>query len=265
MIYWNVSAAQHVGGRRIQEDSVAVFLTADRSTTLGVVADGLGGHGSGEVASRIVIDVARDFWGRLPGRHENGSSLLDELIEVANQRILEQQIECGNEARTTVCCALVRDGEVNVTSIGDSRAYLLRRGREFRRLTRDHSVTEMLLATGEINEEAMRGHPDSSRLTQSLGSSSPLAPFRVATRRAHPGDVILLCSDGLWQVIADLELASALKRFDACTTEHMVQMAATRGGTDGDNVSAVVLKSNGTWFGDLLLGLASKFASGSTQ
>ncbi|WHO82575.1 PP2C family protein-serine/threonine phosphatase [Rhizobium leguminosarum] len=244
MFCWNVSSAQDIGGRRIQEDGAVVFLSADRTTALGVVADGLGGHGGGDIASGIVIDAARELWKVLPDRKEDGSALLDELISTANERILDQHARCRNEARTTFCGTLIRDGEVDITSVGDSRAYRLGADNPIERLTRDHSVTEMLLATGEITEDAMRTHPDASRLTQSLGSDNRLTPFRIRRQKAKPGDMLLLCSDGLWQSFPRPDLGLALKRLTVLGVKELVEEARAIAGDGSDNVSAVVLQAD---------------------
>lgn len=238
---------------------MAVFLSPDRTMSLGVVADGLGGHGAGDVASGIVIKVAAVLWEELAGRGISGPDFLSELIIRSNEFILRQQQRQGNDARTTVCCVMARGPEVDIASVGDSRAYLLSPGRGMERLTRDHSVTEMLLVSGEIDEDGMRSHPDSSRLTQSLGSSEKITPFKLTSKLVKPGEAILLCSDGLWQAAPKSELFSMLTQGEGPTRmEAITRTAAALSGPESDNVSAVFMERDPGFRENFLQGLSRR-------
>jgi len=236
------SVAMDRGGRPTQEDNAVAFSAPDGSIAFGVVADGLGGHGDGELASSIVVKTAERFWKALPGRDDNGNGLLRDIIDSANDQIVSLQQTRDTGARTTICCALARGNEVDIASVGDSRGYWYSHS-EVTRLTRDHSVTEMLLATGAISEEGMRTHPDSSRLTQSLGTDEGLKPFTVRRQVLRAGEAILLCSDGLWQSLSNLEIADRLASdTSGGRVASLVRHAAEVAGAAGDNVSAVLLE-----------------------
>lgn len=238
-VRWTSTVALDIGGRDQQEDSAVAFVSDDGGTALAVVADGLGGHGSGELASQAATDRAARLWS---ARGPNIGAARD-FVEQANDAVRAVQVQRGIDSRSTVCCVIARDDEIEIASLGDSRAYLLANGK-LERLTRDHSVTEMLLASGEISEDAMRGHPDSSRLTQSLGTEDSLRPFIVERLRVKAGQAILVCSDGLWQALPADEIAAALGS-GADGLAGAVRRAAAAAGKDGDNISAVLLQAQG--------------------
>lgn len=242
-IRWTVSVALNIGGRQKQEDGVVAFRSADGSSALGVLADGLGGHGDGDLASGLVVAMAQDFWNEISGNAgRDGAALLGGFVEAANAAVVALQRERDTAARTTVCCALARHGEVDIASVGDSRAYLFSQG-AVTRLTRDHSVTEMLLATGAISEDGMRAHPDSSRLTQSLGSEAAPRPFTVR-RTVRRGEAILLCSDGLWQALSSARIGDRLAGGGPeGRVASLVGEAAKAAGAESDNVSAALLET----------------------
>lgn len=249
--------ALDIGGRQQQEDSAVAFVSDDGRTAFAVVADGLGGHGDGDLASQAVTARAARIWsdsGRSMAR-SNGSAR--EFVENANDIVSALQAERGIDSRSTVCCVMARGDEIEIASLGDSRVYLLADSK-LERLTRDHSVTEMLLATGEITEDAMRGHPDSSRLTQSLGTDDGVRPFVVERLQIQPGQMILLCSDGLWQAMPAADIAAALKS-GTSALPGLVARAAVVAGKDGDNISAVLLQAQGKKSGKRRGGLMSWF------
>ena len=200
---------------------------------LAAVADGVGGHAAGEVASRVVIGVLAGFeksW-------VDGS--LDEALARAvadgNDRIaffMECRPETAGMGTTLTAVAL--HGDYVVANIGDSRTYLLRDG-ELRRLTRDDSYLQELLDAGVVTPEAARAHPHRNLVTAALDG----APGRVPTITRVParaGDRLLLCSDGVSDVLDEPQIAELLVREDAA--DALVRAALEAGARD--NVTAVV-------------------------
>lgn len=231
-----------IGGRGTQEDSAVAFVSADGRHLLAVVADGLGGHGDGRLASGTVTECAARLWEEHGSTGDDLRRLARSVVENANLAVLDLQARRGTDARSTICCVAASDRQIEIASVGDTRAYLLSDA-TLDRLTRDHSVTEMLLATGDIAEDAMRGHPDSTRLTQSLGIQEGVRPFVVESLAVRAGQSILLCSDGLWQALPADEIAVALADDSPDRLAALVRNAANAAGETGDNVSAVLLEA----------------------
>jgi len=199
------------------------------------VADGMGGHSGGEVASAVAVSLLQAaFTGRS----------LDELeaaIRAANRAIWDRACETEEleGMGSTICAAgLTDEGTLAVVNVGDSRAYMLRDG-SLRQLTNDHSLTAELVRRGELTESQARDHPLHGVITRVLGG----APEVSVDGACHPiavGDRLLICSDGLYNEMHSDEIASILT-----ATEHnqqaaddLVDLAVSRGGRD--NVSVVV-------------------------
>lgn len=195
------------------EDFVGVYAPTipddawDRGA-LFVVADGMGGHAAGEVASRSAVDALLEAWRDGPARP--GLSDLRRAFRVANERVLAlSATESGRRGMGTTLTALALTGtEALVAHVGDSRAYLLRDGTAAQ-LTADHSVVGELRRRRLVTDDQARRHPDRSVLTRAIGADLMVNADldRLATRR---GDRFLLCSDGLWSLVETEELASEL-------------------------------------------------------
>jgi protein phosphatase len=215
--------------RERNEDAIVV------DERLVAVADGLGGHAGGAMASKLATDlVAASFAG--------GS--VDELataVRAANWIVWERASSAPGLTGmgTTMCAAgLVDDGALAVVHVGDSRAYLASEG-SVRRLTEDHTVTAELIRDGELSEADAVGHPHRSILTRALGVA-PDVQVDAVRRPVAPGDVLLLCSDGLFNLVPDDEIGSLLLAGNEpqATADELLELALSRGGTD--NVSVVV-------------------------
>jgi serine/threonine protein phosphatase PrpC len=171
-----------------------------------VVADGMGGAQAGEVASEIAV---RQFEGGLPDGSDPGDALVG-LIQEANARIHEQARSDAQHAGmgTTTTAAYLTGDTVVVAHVGDSRCYLLRDG-DLIRLTRDHSLVGELVARGKLTEEQAESHPQRSVITRALGPE-PHVEVDVEAFPARPGDVFLLCSDGLTSMVHEPQLKPLL-------------------------------------------------------
>lgn len=221
-----------VGRRSNNEDSV--FATAQ----LAVVADGVGGAASGEIASRLVVDTFISLEkSRLTVPIE---AALLAAVQDANARIAfvaACRPEHAGMASTVTAIAATNDGRLLIANVGDSRTYLLRGGR-LKQLTRDDSLVQELLDQGAITPGVARTHPGRSVVTSVLGGGTPL-DARIAEIRVQVGDRALLCSDGLSDVLDDAEIARLLRAHDRETcAQRLVETALAAGGRD--NISVVV-------------------------
>ena len=218
--------------RRANEDSLLA------RSPLFVVADGMGGAQAGEVASRIAVE---SFDEGLPSS-EHAELQLAEIARGANVRIHERSHERAEQAGmgTTLTAVYVGEDEVAIAHVGDSRAYCLRDG-ELLRLTDDHSLVDELIRQGRLTPEEAVEHPQRSVITRALG---PESAVEVDTRsfRARPGDVYLLCSDGLTTMLSEERILALLlsspRLHDA--GEALISAANEAGGRD--NITVVLIR-----------------------
>ncbi len=230
--------------RTVNEDSLGVFVPPDPALlghigALFVVADGMGGHAKGEVASALAVDtVIRTY-------QQSAAPSLDErlvtALRAANATIWDQASRQVDHAGmgTTVVCAVVVSNELLVSNAGDSRAYLVRR-RQARQLTRDHSWVGELVALGKITAVEARRHKLRNVVTRCLGGYPDLDVPLYPRQQLSPGDVLVLCTDGLWGTMTDQELADVVSQHPPqVAAERLVALANERGGPD--NVTVIVV------------------------
>jgi len=202
------------------------------------VADGMGGAKAGEVASAMAADA---FEGETDS-DEPAEAQLARILREANRRIYELAVkdESHRGMGTTLTAAKVHGDEVSLAHVGDSRAYVLRRGR-LEQLTSDHSLVAELERSGQISPEAAENHPQRSIITRALGPE-PDVDVDTYTVAGRDGDVFLLCSDGLTSMISDEEVASILRSSDSLekTAEALVRAANQSGGKD--NITVVLFR-----------------------
>lgn len=230
-------------GRRPGENEDAIGWDNERK--LWFVADGMGGHVSGQTASKVVKDCLLASDGRV--------AMADRLVQ-AHGAILEAAVadeRLSGMGATAVVAGIV-NRSLEVTWVGDSRAYLWRRDK-LTQLSRDHSYVEMLREQNLLSEEQIRGHPHANLVTQTLGHGDP-QPSQVKSR-LRSGDWILLCSDGLNDELEDEEMADILRTSADVqeAVERLVAAALDRGGRD--NTSAVLVEYESTRFGTAIQAL----------
>ncbi|WP_460041359.1 PP2C family protein-serine/threonine phosphatase [Thermococcus atlanticus] len=207
----NAHSISHTGGREDNEDDFLILKLPDAH--LLAVADGLGGHNAGEVASKIAVDTLREVFEseyRKGMSDEDVKSLLGKAHELAHERITENAVGEREGMGTTLVSAFVRNGKVIVANTGDSRAYLIRNGKIAAR-TKDHSLVQELLDKGEITAEEARRHPMRNIITKALGIDFDLDLYEWGLRK---GDVLLLSTDGLHDYVSEeriTEIASSGK------------------------------------------------------
>jgi PPM family protein phosphatase len=218
--------------RRSNEDS---FLLR---SPLFMVADGMGGALAGELASRMCAEA----FAELDLIEHQGEEALRETIGIANRRIWDRSRTDAETSGmgTTVTAALVGDGGVvSFAHVGDSRAYLLRDG-ALQRLSEDHSLVHELVRHGQLSEVEAEQHPQRSVITRALGTDEEVQ-IDTFSLQSKPGDVLLLCTDGLNTMVSEADIAAALgsETGAADVARRLVRAALKAGGED--NVTAVVV------------------------
>lgn len=233
--------------RRNNEDAVAI----DPKVGVAVLADGMGGHHAGEVASAMACDiVCQDLarWRRAwPDTSSHAAALQAMVRSVvhANQAILETartRPECRGMG-TTVVLALVAGSQLIVGHVGDSRAYRWRDGR-LERLTRDHSLLQERVDAGLMTPEEAATSRRRHIVTRAVGVE-PEVQLEIQAHDALPGDLVLLCSDGLTDMVSDTEIAAVLRAGGPLQVlcARLVEAANTAGGAD--NVAVVLTRDDG--------------------
>jgi PPM family protein phosphatase len=219
--------------RRHNEDAYVV------QPPLFAIADGMGGAQAGEIASALAADALKDSHA-----DGGGEARVIELIQEANRRVHERASTdaATSGMGTTMTVALVeRDGNVTFGHVGDSRAYRLRDDR-LEQLTNDHSLVAELVRRGELSPQEAEVHPQRSVITRALGTD-PDVDVDAFTIEAQPGDVYLICSDGLSDMIGAAQIEEVLRnsRDDLDRAAKALVQAANRGGGD-DNITAVLFE-----------------------
>lgn len=206
-----------------------------------VVADGMGGHNAGDVASRIAIEtVVR--WILEHEEETNPLVIFRKAIEEANGELLDlaQNNEQLQGMGTTMVAAVMDDDMLYVANVGDSRLYVV--NEEMKQITRDHSLVEEMVRRGEIDREEAKNHPNKNIITRAIGTSPQIA-VDCFEKIITPDDTILLCSDGLTNMIEDMDIFSVVRRDTDLETagKELVAMANENGGKD--NITVVLAKS----------------------
>jgi serine/threonine protein phosphatase PrpC len=241
--------------RKVNEDSL-LFQPAEG---LFVVADGMGGHNAGEVASRLAIEAINHFltmsrdgedftwpYGLNPTLSYHGNRLMT-AIKLANRRVFKvgESRDEYTGLGTTVVAAVIADDQIAFSGVGDSRIYLYSNG-AFEQLTEDDSWVATVLARdpSHKDEASLASHPMRHVLTNVLGAREPLE-MDVLERPAAPGDLLLLCSDGLHGALDDATMARVMAsgQTPELMAEELVRLALERDG--GDNITALVVRVDG--------------------
>ena len=210
----------------------------------GVVGDGLGGENAGGVASAIACEEIRRM---LESSYREGLDerslymILESAVATANAMVFdkaEQDPESMEGMGTTVCMAIVTGGKAYLANVGDSRGYLLHGG-ELRRLTVDHTRAQMLLDRGRITQEELENHPDRHSLTRAVGVEHSV-DAAYSTAAMGPGDALLLCSDGLYNMVDAVTMRECVRQAVAQDDGRcLIAAANAKGGKD--NITAVII------------------------
>jgi len=231
-------------GRERARNEDSFFLKADSELALMVVADGMGGHLAGNVASELAVSQAEQLWAGLDLNTvltpAEAREIMSRLVQEANKLILDEaKRSCDKRGMgTTLTSGLLYGNHLTISHIGDSRAYLVHGGK-IRLLTRDHSLLEHLIESGQVKPEEAGNHPKRHVLTRALGTA--LDPeVDIIEIYVETGSVLLFCTDGLTGMVTDDEiLALSLKESDPHSlAESLIDLANSRGGYDNITVVA---------------------------
>lgn len=231
--------------RDLNEDSTGLIQTTP-GTVIAVVADGMGGHQAGDVASRYAVETIEKILSKesLTIPTEEKSDLLLHAVGKANENVynLAKKNNQYQGMGTTMVVAIVDPNEVVLAHVGDSRAYMLHKGGLYQ-LTEDHTYVEILRRHGQITEEEARNHPQRNMIVRAVGTSEEVEVDLINTPWGKD-DVLLLCSDGLTSEVEDrdigLVLSSSTMTLDE-KADRLIQMALDAGGKD--NISLILLKN----------------------
>lgn len=226
----------NIGNRAVNEDSLGVLTTSNGVYFL--VCDGLGGHGGGDMASSLVVEMMKQKLGQ-------GVAIEKAILESQDELLKEQRRQnATDKMKTTLTCLWIREVKALFAHVGDSRIYHFEKNKMVRR-SQDHSVPQMLYESGQIKEKDIRHHADRSRLLRVMGTEWKSPKYQITkdipvTKRSS----FLLCSDGFWELIDEKQMCKVLKK--SATPEdwlnQMAQIIKENGqGTNMDNYTAIAV------------------------
>ncbi len=237
-------ATSDVGkAREINEDYFYISYPDDK-IQLFILADGMGGYNGGEIASKMAVTAAKNYIMTNFDENNTNKDVLLELVKssirYANMIVYEnakENTELTNMGTTLDVC-LIYQNKAFVPHIGDSRVYRLR-NEFFRRLTKDHSYVQRLIDDGELTKDEAMVHPKKNMLTKALGCEGFIEPDGMV-RGFLNGDCLLMCSDGLTNMISEDEIKKIIQDNPADATKLLVQRANDLGGLD--NITAIIIR-----------------------
>ncbi len=227
--------------RQINEDSFAIWGFDGADEGFAVIADGMGGHNAGEIASAFAVEEIRSHLERSCLNGESVPSAINSAVNAANRRIFDEakKSPARRGMGTTVIITAVKDGCVYAANIGDSRIYLMHDGR-LRQVTTDHSYVEELVASGSITRAEAAVHPERHRITRAVGTDRRVKADLFELEYSA-GDIILMCSDGLSDMLSPPEIEAVLvsgeKISDA--VDALSEKAMSAGGRDNITIIGI--------------------------
>lgn len=247
-------SAQSVGQQRDHNEDALFTLTTTLASNRGkipfgfyVIADGMGGHQHGEIASEIatltmVEHITQNIFSQLfKVNAQPSSGSLREILEKGVQESHEAILRNAPGGGTTLTAVIILDNQMAIAHVGDSRVYAIEHSGTLKALTRDHSLVSRLVELGQLTPAEAAVHPQRNVLYRALGQGEPFEP-EILTAPAPESGSLLLCSDGLWGVITEQEISEIAKSAptpqQAC--QLMVDAANAAGGPD--NISAILIK-----------------------
>jgi len=229
------------GGRQVNEDAANYRLLADAQGCW-VVADGLGGHGGGDVASTMAVNTLIETYQTKP---EFSAEQLSTMLTMAHQAILQGQQDNDRlgAMRSTAVLLMLQGEQAWWAHVGDSRLYYFAHGLIVQQ-TKDHSVPQVMVDAGHISYEAMRHHEDRNRLTRSLGNNGKLRITMLEQALTiTQGDAFLLCTDGFWEFVteADMQATLATSNTPSAWLSAMEHTLLSRAPASHDNYTATAI------------------------
>jgi len=241
---FSIHQASHIGNRKYNQDRAAYAYSSD--ALLLVLADGMGGHLHGELAADSAIGTFAESFEReaQPGIADP-KKFISDTMRIANERIMRfpHDKAMGGFPGSTCVAALVQDGKMYCGHAGDSRLYVLRSGTVLFK-TRDHSMVQQWVEWGVISAEEARVNPQRNQIINCLGGMESIFYVEPGeTVALQPGDVLLLCSDGLWEPFVDEEFAEAFASMPVeDALDNLVVRALERENGKSDNVTGLAVR-----------------------
>ncbi len=239
-----ILAKSDVGkAREMNQDSFFVSDLEKDEVKLYILADGMGGYKGGEVASSLAVTCVKNYifnnFSKLPKEKDEILSLINSSIEYANMVVYEksQEIEEYKDMGTTLDVAIIYNNKVYIGHVGDSRIYRVRKN-IIRKLTQDHSYVEKLVRDGEITKEEAYNHPNKNMLLKAVGCNSLVKPD-VFYKGFLKGDILLMCSDGLTNMLKESEIYNILLNNPEEPEKALIDGANKEGGLD--NITAIIV------------------------
>lgn len=240
---YEVAVVSMPADRPVNEDFIGYKEEGKR--LLVALADGLGGHGKGEEASKLSVENAEALF----NEKDDINMMIAQMFQTAQDRVMLRQLEISNTnvMKTTLVIGVIDNSFLYYGHIGDSRLYYFENGKyKFRTL--DHSVPQMLVSSGKIKEKDIRGHEDRNRLLRVIGTEWNDPRYEIAQKPVElkKGDAILLCSDGFWELITEKQMNAALRVSSNANEwikkmEECVLSTGKNGHKNMDNYSAIAV------------------------
>ena len=206
-----------------------------------LVADGMGGHKAGEFASRFAVEAV--VAAIRENQEERPVAILSQSIQRANRRLKEYADEHQQMKGmgTTIVAAVINQDTLIVANVGDSRLYII--GDMIEQITEDHSLVQEMVRLGKMDEESARNHPNKNIITRAIGTSEDVK-IDIFERQIHAGEYIVLCSDGLTNMVEDSVILEVLHGTGSLAdkTERLVELANQNGGRD--NITVTIIEPN---------------------
>lgn len=222
--------------RNNNEDYVLSFRSS--KYTLLIVADGMGGHNAGEIASKLAATTIRDFVFEKYNTYEDKEELIRDAILRSNSVIFLEQNE-DEELKgmgTTTTCCIMNENKLFLGHVGDSRAYIINNN-GIKKITTDHSFVQELIKNGSITEDEAQNHPKRNLITRSVGTEKNVV-VDTNTELLAEKDIILICSDGLTSYVNNEEIRETVVKGKIEAVEKLIDLANERGGSD--NISVII-------------------------
>jgi serine/threonine protein phosphatase PrpC len=251
-VKYRLGAKSDVGRiRKLNEDSMvhhdltSLFEGLNMSVVIASVADGVGGHAAGDIASQLTVSTIESYIDELPEdirltHIPEAREWIIKAANAANEKVYQERKAAGNNMACTLVLAFFTGDMATILNVGDSRAYLLNK-RGIRQITTDHSLVERLVSIGEITREEARHHPRKSVIYRVIGDRLNL-DYDIFDQTFVPGEALLICSDGLTDMVEDATIWRIWRAASSPqeATEQLVAEANTAGGTD--NITVIIVE-----------------------
>lgn len=241
-----ISALTDVGLVR-ENNQDSYFMSSDLDFPLFIIADGMGGHKAGEIASTMAIDIVKDFFVKNKDKLNDEKNLCDIIkhsIKKANQEIYNISLESSlyTGMGTTITLAYILDKKLYIGHVGDSRAYFIEKDNIYQ-ITDDHSLVNELIKNGSITPEEGKTHPQRNMITRAVGTSQEIE-LDIFINEINNDHILLLCSDGLSNMVEDTHILDIVKKEidvnNIC--KKLIIKAKDNGGKDNITVIAIKLE-----------------------